>query len=133
MKTWNDAKLSDAFYYTGPRGDIYDRNGNLLIRKPSSIFSHVIFRWILDPEFRKEYSKQIKQAREQIEEAFAANKNKETKEAPLPDYNQLAWDARMLVIQKYVDIINSITRRNDQVKRNKIIRHLTNNYYCRFP
>ena len=106
----------------GPRGDVYDRNANLLIgNRPQ--YSATVILDDLRPEFRKEYSKQIKQAREQIEQTFSANTNKETKEAPLPDYNQLAWDARMLVIQKYVDIINSITGRNDRIKRNKIIRH----------
>lgn len=116
----------------GPRGDIYDRNGNLLIgNRPQ--YSATVILDDLRPEFRKEYSKQIKQAREQIEEAFAANKDNQTKEAPLPDYNQLAWDARMLVIQKYVDIVNSITRRNDQVKRNKIIRHFNEQLLLPLP
>ena len=116
----------------GPRGDVYDRNANLLIgNRPQ--YSATVILDDLRPEFRKEYSKQIKQAREQIEQAFAANKDKETKEAPLPDYNQLAWDARMLVIQKYVDIINSITGRNDQLKEIRSYAILMNNYYCPLP
>ena len=49
-------------FLPGPRGDIYDRNGNLLVGNRPHYSASVILD-DLRPEFRKEYSKLIKQAR----------------------------------------------------------------------
>ena len=53
-------------FLPGPRGDIYDRNGNLLVGNRPHYSASVILD-DLRPEFRKEYSKLIRSARAQIE------------------------------------------------------------------
>lgn len=106
-----------------PRGDIYDRNSNLLVgNRPQ--YSATVILDDLRPEFRKEYSKLIKEARAQIKQRFEAKEDKAPHESlPLPDYSQLSWEARINVIQRYLDVINSVTLRKDTLNVSKIIRH----------
>ena len=115
-----------------PRGDVYDRDGKLLIgNRPQ--YSATVILDDLRPEFRKEYSKQIRQARERIKKVLEDNPEQKKESEPLPDYNQLAWDARINVIQKYLDLVNAITGRNDSIKRTKIIRHFNEQLLLPLP
>ena len=53
----------------GPRGDIYDRNGNLLVgNRPH--YSAVAYLDDLRPDFRSEYSKIIRAERARIKEDY---------------------------------------------------------------
>lgn len=55
----------------GPRGDIYDREGRLLVgNRPH--YSAVVYLDDLRQEFRKEYSKIIRAERAQIRETYAS-------------------------------------------------------------
>ncbi|NBB79320.1 MAG: peptidoglycan glycosyltransferase, partial [Verrucomicrobia bacterium] len=107
----------------GPRGDIYDRKGNLLVgNRPH--YSAVVYLDDLRREFRSEYAAIIRAERERLREAYEtvpADERDET--ALIPDYNELQWVARQNVIQRYVDDINRITGRDDTINRRKIIRH----------
>ena len=115
-------------FLPGPRGDIYDRNGNLLVGNRPHYSASVILD-DLRPEFRKEYSKLIRSARAQIE-AESLDKKSPTR---LPDYYQLKWEARTNVIQKYLDIIESVTQRKTSLKESKIIRHFNEQLLLPLP
>ena len=115
-------------FLPGPRGDIYDRNGNLLVgNRPH--YSATVILDDLRPDFRKEYSKLIRKALAQIE-TESVNEEVSTR---LPDYYQLKWEARTNVIQKYLDIIESITQRKSTLKRSKIIRHFNEQLLLPLP
>jgi penicillin-binding protein 2 len=85
----------------GPRGDIYDRKGNLLVgNRPH--YSAVVYLDDLRLEFRTEYSHIIRGERERLKEAYALRPESERDGTvpPNPDYNQLQWIARQNVIQR---------------------------------
>lgn len=107
----------------GPRGDIYDRKGNLLVgNRPH--YSAVVYLDDLRREFRSEYSAIIRAERERLSEAYDLAPTAERTEASLiPDYNHLQWVARQNVIQRYIDEINRISGRDDTISTRKIIRH----------
>jgi penicillin-binding protein 2 len=108
----------------GPRGDIYDRKGNLLVgNRPH--YSAVVYLDDLRREFRTEYSKIIRAERERLIQAYerAPEAEREGTAPPNPNYNELQWVARQNVIQLYIDQINRITSRDDTISTRKIIRH----------
>ena len=107
----------------GPRGDIYDRNGRLLVgNRPH--YSAAVYLDDLRPEFRKEYSTIIRAERKQINEMYEATPVELRPETPPnPNYSDLQWEARINVIQRYLDQINQITGRENSLSRNKVIRH----------
>jgi len=107
----------------GPRGDIYDRKGNLLIgNRPH--YSAVVYLDDLRREFRSEYSKIIRAEREHLREVYDSLPRDVRDEKDLiPNYNELQWVARQNVIQRYIDEINAITGRDDTITTRKIIRH----------
>lgn len=118
----------------GPRGDIYDRKGNLLVgNRPH--YSAVVYLDDLRREFRAEYSKIIRAERERLEEVYAGTpaSDREGTAPPNPDYNQLQWVARQNVIQRYIDEINRITGRDDRVASSKIIRHFNEQLLLPLP
>ncbi len=108
----------------GPRGDIYDRKGNLLVgNRPH--YSAVVYLDDLRREFRTEYSKIIRAERERLIQAYerTPEAEREGTAPPNPTYNELQWVARQNVIQLYIDQINRITSRDDTISTRKIIRH----------
>jgi penicillin-binding protein 2 len=107
----------------GPRGDIYDRKGNLLVgNRPH--YSAVVYLDDLRREFRSEYSKIIRAERERLREVYDSLPQEARDEKDLiPNYNELQWVARQNVIQRYIDEINAITGRDDTMTTRKIIRH----------
>ena len=108
----------------GPRGDIYDRKGNLLVgNRPH--YSAVVYLDDLRREFRTEYSKIIRAERERLIQAYerTPEAEREGTAPPNPNYNELQWVARQNVIQLYIDQINRITSRDDTISTRKIIRH----------
>lgn len=108
----------------GPRGDIYDRKGNLLVgNRPH--YSAVVYLDDLRREFRSEYSKIIRAERERLNAAYERTPEAEREGAapPNPNYNELQWVARQNVVQRHIDEINRITGRDDTISTRKIIRH----------
>lgn len=117
----------------GPRGDIYDRKGNLLVGNRAH-YSAVVYLDDLRPEFRREYSRIIRAERARLNEAYEATPAAERPDKPpLPDYYQLQWDARQNVIEAYVEEINRITGRDDTLPMNKIIRHFNEQLLLPLP
>lgn len=108
----------------GPRGDIYDRKGNLLVgNRPH--YSAVVYLDDLRREFRTEYSRIIRADRERLKAAYELIPKVERGGVlpPIPNYYELQWIARKNVIQTYIDKINSITGREDTISTRSIIRH----------
>ena len=117
----------------GPRGDIYDRKGKLLVGNRAR-YSAVVYLDDLRPEFRKEYSSVIRAERKRLNEAYEATPEAERPlSPPLPDYSQLQWTARQNVIQRYIDEINRITGRDDQLAMRKVIRHFNEQLLLPLP
>jgi penicillin-binding protein 2 len=117
----------------GPRGDIYDRKGNLLVgNRPH--YSAVVYLDDLRREFRSEYSQIIRAERAKLKAAYALTPEDEREDSQLtPNYNELQWLARQNVIQRYVDKINAITGRDDTLSLRKIIRHFNEQLLLPLP
>lgn len=117
----------------GPRGDVYDRRGRLLVgNRPH--YSAVVYLDDLRPEFRSRYSKLLKAARAEINDRFSETLPEQRPDSPpLPDYNKLQWQARQDVIQKYLDQINAITGREDTLSESRLIRHFNENLLLPLP
>jgi len=117
----------------GPRGDIYDRKGRLLVgNRPH--YSAVVYLDDLRPEFREEYSTLIRAERERIREAYEnAPEADRPPDPPHPDYNALVWEARGNVVQRYIDIINRVTGRDDSLSETKLIRHFNEQLLLPLP
>ncbi|MGB0343949.1 MAG: peptidoglycan glycosyltransferase, partial [Coraliomargarita sp.] len=111
----------------GPRGNIYDREGRLLVgNRPH--YSAVVYLDDLRPEFRKEYSRVLNTERKRIAAAHPDSIDK-----PKPDHATLQWDARMNVLQRYIDQINAITGRDDRLSRTKLKRHFNEQLLLPLP
>lgn len=96
----------------GPRGNIYDREGRLLVgNRPR--YSAVVFLNELRPEFRKEYFRLLEQGRER-------------------NY-QLQIDARANVVQNYQDQVAEVLGRKLKVDPGDIERHFRSELLLPFP
>jgi penicillin-binding protein 2 len=117
----------------GPRGDIYDRNGNLLVgNRPH--YSAVAYLDDLRPDFRSEYSKIIRAERVRIKEAYENTPEEARPESPPhPNYNQLQWVARQNVVDRYIAEINRVTGRSDSITESKLIRHFNEQLLLPLP
>lgn len=90
-----------------PRGEIYDRNGLLLVgNRP--IFTAAIFLSELKKEFNKEY---VQLVREMREKGVKVN------------WDELKDQARVQVIQRYIEPLNKILNRNEKVDIKEVARH----------
>jgi penicillin-binding protein 2 len=95
----------------GPRGNIYDRDGHLLVgNRPR--FSVVLDLAELRPEFATEYRK------------ISAN-YREYDKADRPNSDQLTRLARTSVAQRYLDKVNFILNRDEKVRSADLNRHVT--------
>lgn len=90
-----------------PRGEIYDRNGVLLVgNRP--VFTAAIFLGELRSEFKKEYFKRVKTMREA---GLKVNRDK------------LMDEARLQVIQRHVNLLNNILNRNEKIDPKELTKH----------
>jgi penicillin-binding protein 2 len=93
----------------GPRGNIYDRQGRLLVgNRPR--FAVVLYLDELRPEFRREFIRIRKNYRE-------------TDDKDLPTATQMEQIARATVVQRYLDQVNDILHRAATVDRGDLMRH----------
>ncbi|EIP99841.1 penicillin-binding protein 2 [Opitutaceae bacterium TAV1] len=93
----------------GPRGNIYDREGRLLVgNRPR--FAVTLWLDELRQEFRREY--------------LVIRKNyREADDRNLPSSSELELIARYSVVQRYLDKINAILGRQDRVDAKDLTRH----------
>lgn len=93
----------------GPRGNIYDRDGRLLVgNRPR--FAVVLYLDELRAEFRREFIRVRKNYRD-------------TGDREIPSSGQMEEIARASVVQRYLDEVNAILRRNYQVDSASLQRH----------
>jgi penicillin-binding protein 2 len=91
----------------GPRGDIFDREGRLLVgNRP--MFSAVVYLNELRPEFRKEYIILVNTFRDQ---------------GVKMDREKVASMARQRVVQRYMDVVNGLIGTVDEVDSATIEKH----------
>lgn len=93
----------------GPRGNIYDRNGNLLVgNRPR--FAAVLYLDELRQEFRREF--------------IVVRKNyRDSGDKELPSSSQMEQIARAAVVQRYLDQVNTLLHRNEQVDSKDLAKH----------
>ncbi len=93
----------------GPRGNIYDRNGTLLVgNRPR--FAVVLYLDELRAEFRREFIR--------VRKNYRATGDKD-----LPTSGQMEQIARASVVQRYLDDVNKLLHRNDQVDSADLRKH----------
>jgi penicillin-binding protein 2 len=93
----------------GPRGNIYDREGRLLVgNRPR--FAVVLYLDELRPEFRREYIR--------IRKNYRATGDKD-----IPSPSQMERIARASVVQRYLDEVNQLLERSEQVDSRDLSNH----------
>lgn len=97
----------------GPRGNIYDRNGQLLVGNRAR-FSAAVFLNSLRKEFRTEYLSQIREIK---------RREAETGEDVEISNSELIWGSRMAVIQHHLDEISRILGRPVSLSRRTLETH----------
>ncbi|HWA87517.1 MAG TPA: penicillin-binding transpeptidase domain-containing protein [Opitutus sp.] len=98
-------------FVPGPRGDIYDRDHRLLVgNRPR--FAVVLY---LD-ELRGEFDREFRRTRKNY---------RESGDKDLPTYSQMEQIARATVVQRYLNQINAVLHRNEQVDTNDLRKHFT--------
>lgn len=99
----------------GPRGNIYDRNGRLLVgNRPR--FAVTLHLDELRREFRAEYIKVVRQYREGVEAGVIAPEER-------PSSDHLEQIARAQVVQRYLNRVNQLLRFNEKVNVRELERH----------
>lgn len=93
----------------GPRGNIYDRNGVVLVENRAR-FSVVLNLAELRPELRREFGQVLRNFRAMPKE-------------DRPRADQLERLARMGVAQRYLDQVNAILNRREKVRARDLARH----------
>lgn len=94
-----------------PRGNIYDREGRMLVANTPR-FSAVIYLNELRPEFRDEYRSLARETRA----AGAAF-----------DWAEISEQARVNVVQRYLDELNRLLGRDETLDANDLDRHFNQN------
>jgi penicillin-binding protein 2 len=99
----------------GPRGNIYDRDNHLLVGNRSR-FAVTLYLDQLRREFRTEYIQIVRRYRESEAAGDITRSDR-------PSPGQLEQIARAQVVQRYLDQINRLLGRNDQVALRDLLRH----------
>lgn len=101
----------------GPRGNIFDREGRLLVgNRP--LFSAVVYLNDLRREFRREYISLVREARDHYQ--------------PL-DRQEANLLARQNVVQRYLDQINQVLGTQASIDSREIERHFSQSLLLPFP
>ncbi len=107
----------------GPRGDIYDRNGNLLVgNRPH--YSAVVYLDDLRMDFRREFVTVRDEADAALVKIFEETPADERPDkVPIANRGNCEWTARLNVVNRYIAKINAITGRDDSMSERTLIRH----------
>lgn len=101
----------------GPRGDIFDRHGELLVGN-RALFSATVYLNELRPDFRREFIRVLNERRAR---------------GLSPDRYRLAVEARRNVVQHYQNQINQILGIRDIVEASSIERHFSQSLLLPYP
>ncbi|HYD83430.1 MAG TPA: peptidoglycan glycosyltransferase, partial [Opitutus sp.] len=93
----------------GPRGNIYDREGRLLVRNRPR-FAVVLYLDELRAEFRRSY-------------LTVRNNYRQSGDKDLPSSSQMEQIARATVVQRYLDQVNAILGRSEKVDTADLRKH----------
>lgn len=93
----------------GPRGNIYDREGRLLVGNRAR-FAVTLYLDELRPEFRREYLR-------------IRNNYRDADDRNLPSAGQIERIARHAVVQRYLDVVNRILDRDMVADSDDLHRH----------
>ncbi|HVU32454.1 MAG TPA: penicillin-binding transpeptidase domain-containing protein [Opitutaceae bacterium] len=105
----------------GPRGNIYDRDGRLLVgNRP--VFSVVLYVDELRGELLQEYRLIHKNYVESTDD-----------KQELPTNRQLWQIARVTVVQRYLDKVNAILHRSEKINARKLERHFQSALLLPYP
>ncbi len=106
----------------GPRGHIYDRNGQLLVgNRPG--FSVVLYLGELRQELRQEYLKKVREARQARQAGGQTHLNRDS----------LRADARAAVVQRYLEHLEGILGRKLSLDKPALLRHFAQKLLLPFP
>ncbi len=101
----------------GPRGNIFDRDRNLLVgNRP--LFSAVVYLNELRPEFRQEYIRLVRELRDTNSKLSRS---------------ELQSEARRIVVQRELDTLNRILGREEKVNLVALDRHFAQNLLLPLP
>jgi penicillin-binding protein 2 len=103
----------------GPRGNIYDRNGRLLVSNRPR-FAVVLYLDELADEFRREFIR-------------VRNNYRETGDRDLPNAAQMEQIARFSVVQRYLDQVNAILGTDHKVSAPALRSHFEHELLLPFP
>jgi len=109
-----------------PRGNIYDRNGNLLVGNRARFSAVVYVDEALRSEMRRAYYARVRRERERLEALPEA-------ERPSIDRSRLLWESRQEVLQGYLDTINAVTGRNETISLEEVKRHFSQRLLLHLP
>ncbi len=109
----------------GARGDIYDRNGKILVENEAR-FSAVVYFNDIRKEFREEYSR-LRKAAKAAHEATGSEERFRFDSAP----NEVL--ARSNVLQRYIDQVNKILRSDYRLENIDFQRHFSENRLLPLP
>ncbi len=111
----------------GPRGYIYDREGKLLVgTRPRR--SAVVYLGELRQEFSKAYYAKVRQAKQANHELL--EQGKPTLAIKSSDLNT---EARAEVLQNYLNIVNHIIGRDEQIDKRTMAKHFSQRLLLPFP
>ncbi len=103
----------------GPRGNIYDRYGRLLVgNRPR--WAVVLYLDELQPDFRRE-SIRIR------------NNYRATGDRDIPSWSEMERIAHVSVTQRYLDQVNAITGRHERIDGGALSRHFARQLYMPYP
>jgi penicillin-binding protein 2 len=105
----------------GPRGNIYDRDGRILVTNQPR-FSVVLFLDELKTELRREHIR--------IHKNYVASA---TAKSDVPSPGQLEQIARVSVAQRYLDQVNAILHRDNKIDPRELARHFQRRLLLPFP
>lgn len=107
--------------YPGPRGNIFDRNGELLVgNRPR--FSAVVYPDDLNQLRRSEFYPDYILRRRAFDQAIREGK-KEPPKTTSELVSKLVWEARQSVLQSHLDRVNDLTGRNEVLDLRRLQRH----------
>ncbi len=100
----------------GPRGNIMDRNGDLLVGNRAR-FSAAVFLNSLRKEFNREYISRIREIR---------RREAETDEEVDVSNSDVVWESRLAVVRRHLAELNRIMGRDEDISRRELVSHFNN-------